>query len=134
MKMIDSNENINVAEEKESLWNTLAETELNYTPLVDIYENENEYVLIANTPGIDKENIHVKLEDNTLIILGKSNQKEKDDKKFILKEVGYPNYYREFKISDGIDGAKISSSYENGQLTVILPKHDKIKPKTINIK
>ena len=132
--MIDNNENINVVEEKESSWETSAETELNYKPLVDIYEKEDEYVLIANTPGIEKENIHVKLEDNNLVIFGKSNQEEKENKKYILKEIGFGNYYREFKISDGIDGSKISASYENGQLTVILPKHERIKPKTINIK
>ncbi len=132
--MLDNNVNTAAEEKTKTSWESVMETEVSYTPEVNIYENNDEFVLIANTPGIAKEGMHVKCEEDNLTIFGKSNFKKSSDDKFILKETDHGNFYRRFKISDGIDSEKISATYENGQLTVVLPKYDRIKPRTINIK
>lgn len=104
-------------------------------PLVNIHETNNEFVLVADMPGVPKENVTINFEDDYLTIKGKMNVQASDVKKYILKETGFGNtYLRKFKINDTIDTEKIDAVYENGQLTVRMPKHDRIKPRTINIK
>jgi HSP20 family protein len=54
--------------------------------------------------------------------------------KYIVKETEFGNYYRKFNLTDSIDDTKIEAEMKNGVLTVVLPKHERIKPKTITIK
>ena len=56
------------------------------------------------------------------------------NRKYILNENEIGNYYRKFRISNSVDETKIEARFENGQLIVKLPKHDRIKPRTIDIK
>ena len=121
-----------VLEEQKS-WEDAAKYESSIIPIVDVYETGEEFVLNANLPGVVKENVHLKLEENTLSIFGKVNYNEALEKKYVLNESLFANYYRNFKLSDSIDASKISAKYENGRLTVNLPKHDKVKPKTISV-
>lgn len=114
-------------------WEKALEYERSIAPLVDIYETEDEFVLTANLPGVSKEDVHLQLEEGTLTIFGKVNFNDASKKKYILHETLFANYSRSFKLSDSIDGTKIDAKYVNGQLIVSLPKHDKVKPRTINI-
>ena len=84
-------------------------------------------------PGVNKENVKLKLEEESLTIFGKINYDEAVSRKYVLNENAVGNYYRKFRISNSIDETKISAKYENGQLIVNLPKHDRLKPRTINI-
>jgi HSP20 family protein len=119
--------------EEQNSWEDAVKNEPGIVPAVDIYETGEEFVLIANLPGVSKENVHLKLEKNSLSVFGKVNYNEALAKEYILNESLFANYYRNFKLSDSIDVSKISAKYENGQLTVNLPKHDKVKPKTISV-
>ncbi|KUG24902.1 hypothetical protein ASZ90_005280 [hydrocarbon metagenome] len=65
--------------------------------------------------------------------MGRINYNEAVNRKYILNEYTIGNYYRKFKISDSIDNSKIEARFENGVLTVKLPKHDRVKPRTIEI-
>jgi HSP20 family protein len=121
-----------VLEEQKS-WEETAKFEPSISPAVDIYETGEEFVLTANLPGVSKENVHIKLEKNSLSIFGKVNFTEALDKKYVLNESLFANYYRNFKLSEGIDVSKIFAKYDNGQLTVNLPKHDKVKARTISV-
>jgi len=103
-------------------------------PLVDIYETSDEYVILANMPGVAKDEVKIKLEDGNLVLMGLINFEEAKGRKYTLKETETGNYYRKFKISDGVDESKISANLEEGVLKVILPKHERVKPKTIEIK
>ncbi len=131
--MTQYSENTVTKEEEQNTWQTLLENERNVMPLVDIFETENEFVLKANMPGVNKDNVHVKLEDKTISVFGKVNYEEESDRKYILNENVIANYYRKFKLADTIDESKIAAKFENGQLVVNLPKNDKFKPRTINI-
>lgn len=113
--------------------NELLKTQNSISPVVDIFETENDYFLIANLPGVERSNIQVKLDDKSLIVFGKINFEEAVNRKYILNEKEIGNYFRSFKISDSINKEKINARYDNGQLIVILPKHDKVKPRKIDI-
>jgi HSP20 family protein len=139
--MSDSKETVNVntqqdyfsANEEIVSWEQVIENERSYSPFVDIYETQDDFILSANMPGVAKENVRLKYEDGSLVIFGRVYQ-DNIRKKYLLKENGTGNFYRKFKIADSIDDTRIDAKYENGQLTVTLPKHEKLKPRTINIK
>jgi HSP20 family protein len=114
-------------------WEQVIENERSYSPFVDIYETEDNFVLLANMPGVSKENVRLKYEDGSLIIFGRIGQ-DNVRKKYLLKENGTGNFFRKFRIADSIDDSKIEAKYENGQLTVILPKQERLKPRNIIIK
>ena len=126
------NENTEVKEEQKS-WLDILESQRSVAPLVDIYETDNDFVLVANLPGVSKENVHLKLEENAISIFGKIKYEETTSRKYLLNENIIGNYYRRFRLSNSIDQTKIDAKFENGQLIINLPKHERIKPRTINI-
>ena len=103
------------------------------SPSTDIYENPDEFMLIANMAGVPRSKVQVKVINDSLIVFGKINYDEAVSRNYILNENEVGNYFRKFKISDSIDETKISAKYDNGQLIVTLPKHEKVKPKKIDI-
>jgi HSP20 family protein len=131
---MNENKEITSVEEASKLSiDELLRTENYVTPLVDIIEMPDEFILTTNMPGISRRNIKVKVDDKLLVLFGKIDYTEAVNKKFILNENEIGNYYRQFNISDTIDETKIEAKYDNGQLVVRLPKHDKAKLRTINI-
>ncbi len=131
--MNDSKEIVSVEETNNQSIDELLRTENYITPLVDIFEITDEFVLTANMPGISRKNIQVKVDDKSLVLFGKIDYADAVNKKYILNENEIGNYYRQFNISDAIDETKIEAKYDNGQLVVRLPKHDKAKLRTISI-
>jgi HSP20 family protein len=111
----------------------LLRRENNILPSTDIYENSDEYILVANMPGVFRSEIQVKVIDESLIVFGRINYNELVNRDYILKENEVGNYFRKFKISDSIDKTKINAKYDNGQLIVNFPKSEKVKPRTIDI-
>ena len=108
-------------------------TENNISPASDIFENKDEYILIANMPGVARSEVQVKVIEESLVVFGRINYDEVSNRNYILNENEVGNYFRKFKISDSIDKTKINAKYDNGQLIVYLPKSEKIKPRTIDI-
>ncbi|MFC2085133.1 Hsp20/alpha crystallin family protein [Bacteroidota bacterium] len=129
--MIDNKESIDVQEK--TSWEEALEKESWIAPLVDIIETDENHILIANMPGVDKENIRIKIEDDSLIIMGRIEYNQVTINKYVLKETEGGNYYRKFNISDSVDEGRIEAKFEGGQLILTLPKHERVKPKTISI-
>lgn len=128
-------QNHEVTEVKNKIsWEEALERESWVAPLIDIYETEQDFFLTAQMPGVSKENVKIKLEEGHLIIMGRISFDETVNRKYVLKESETGNFYRRFKISEGIDESKIDAKLENGVLSVVLPKHERLKPKTIEIK
>lgn len=115
-------------------WEESLEKESWVAPLIDIYETADDYFLTAQMPGVSKDNVKIKLEDGHLVIMGRIDYDESLNRKYVLKETETGNFYRRFKISDSIDEQKIDAKLESGVLNVKLPKHERAKPKTIEIK
>ena len=131
--MNENKEIISVEETNNQSIDELLRTENYITPLVDIFEMPDAFILTANMTGISRKNIQVKIDNKSLVLFGKIDYTEAVNKKYILNENEIGNYYRQFNISDAIDETKIEAKYDNGQLVVSLPKHDKAKLRTINI-
>jgi HSP20 family protein len=108
-------------------------TQESVSPATDIYENPDEYILIASMPGVTRNDIQVKVLDDSLIIFGRINYNEALSRDYILNENEIGNFFRKFRISDTIDTAEINAKYDNGQLIVHLPKKENVKPRTIDI-
>jgi HSP20 family molecular chaperone IbpA len=132
--MTAGKEIIKVGNSTETSWEEKIINEPNYPPFLDIYETDDNFVLIANLPGVSRENVKVKLDDDTLLIFGRINYQEAIRRKYIVNENDLGNYLRRLKVSNGIDKSKIEAKYENGQLEIILPKHEKLKSRTIYIR
>ena len=102
----------------------------------DIQDKGDHYVLEAELPGFAKEDIHIDLDDNYLTIRAehKEEKENKDEKKaFVRQERYYGAYERRFDVS-GIDVDAIKAGYENGVLTLELPKAPEIKPEVHSIR
>ena len=131
--MNENKEIISVEETNNQSIDELLRTENYITPLVDIFEMPDAFILTANMTGISRKNIQVKIDNKSLVLFGKIDYTEAVNKKYILNENEIGNYYRQFNISDAIDETKIEAKYDNGQLIVNLPKNEKIKPRKIDI-
>ncbi|MDY6862128.1 MAG: Hsp20/alpha crystallin family protein, partial [Thermodesulfobacteriota bacterium] len=87
-----------------------------FIPQVDIFEDENQITLLADMPGVNNENVEVKLEDDQLTIRGTVKEPEGKDETVILKEYNWGNYYRQFTIGKVIDTKKITAAIADGVL------------------
>jgi HSP20 family molecular chaperone IbpA len=103
-------------------------------PPVDIYEDGDLVTLFADLPGVSKENLEVQIDKDTLKITGKRATANETATQVYYDEIPYRDYYRAFTIGEEIDREKITASMNNGVLKLTLPKHEKSKPKRIEIK
>ena len=131
---MEDRELVNVEETRTTNWDEALENENWIAPVVDIFETSDDFVLVANMPGVKKENVKIKIEDGSLLIMGKVEYDNLINRNYILNESQTGNFYRKFQISESIDDTKIEARLENGQLVVHLPKHERAKPKNIEIK
>lgn len=93
----------------------------------DIQDKGDHYLLQADLPGFDKEDINIHINGDALVISAEHNdQKEQKNEKFICRERRYGSFSRSYDVS-GINTQNISASYNNGVLELTLPKSD---PKT----
>jgi HSP20 family protein len=111
----------------------LLDTQNYISPIVNIYETDDEFVLTANMPGVLRDNVKVRVEGDALIMFGAIEYEDAFNRNYLLNEQEIANYYRTFKISDTVDQSNIEARYDNGQLVVNLTKNEKVKPRTINI-
>ncbi|MCP4352184.1 MAG: Hsp20/alpha crystallin family protein [Desulfobacterales bacterium] len=103
-------------------------------PAMDVYENDNSYVISAELPGLDKENISVDLKESVLTIKGeRSCEDENKEEKYFCKERAYGKFHRAFTLPRVADSEKISAEYKDGVLKVSIPKIEEVKPRTITI-
>ena len=100
-------------------------------PPVDIYEKAEGLVVIVDMPGVNKEGIDVRVDDNILTIKGKTNHIAPGDA--VSTEFRLLNFYRQFQLGDRVDQEKITADLKRGVLTIQLPKFEEHKPKKITI-
>ena len=106
-----------------------------WAPLVDIVEDDKQYTIKAELPGVKKEDIKVGVQDDVLTISGHRHyEKEEKDKKFHRVERAYGSFARSFTIPEDSDGQKVSAEFKDGILKVQLPKTAQVKPKQIEVK
>jgi HSP20 family protein len=105
-----------------------------WNPSVDIFENDNEVVFKAELPGMNVNDIEVKLENNILLLKGERRfERETDEKNYHRIEREYGTFSRSFALPAAVNGEKVTAEYKDGVLKVTLPKKEEIKPKPIKI-
>ena len=114
---------------------TEAMTVSQWSPLVDISEDANEYLVKAELPELKKEEVKVSVENGELTISGeRKSEKEEKDRKFHRIERCYGSFLRSFTLPEAISSDKVTAEFKDGVLSVHLPKDEKAKPKTIEVK
>ncbi|MEJ2023928.1 MAG: Hsp20/alpha crystallin family protein [Deltaproteobacteria bacterium] len=103
-----------------------------FVPAVDIFENKESLVLIADMPGVTNDGVEIHLEDSELTIRGKVVE-EQESAATVYTEYRSGDYYRSFTLSNVIDQAKIQASMKDGVLKVMLPKAEEAKPRKITV-
>ncbi len=105
-----------------------------WIPRVDISETDEEILVRADVPGMEKDDIKITLSDNVLTISGEKKV-ERDEKRenFHRVERVFGSFKRSFYIPTNVDPNKITASYKNGVLTIRLPKKEEAKPKEIPV-
>jgi HSP20 family protein len=106
-----------------------------WSPLVDISEDDKEYLIKAELPEMKKEDVKVTAEDGTLTIMGERKfEKEEKSKKYHRVERAYGSFGRRFSLPDDTSPAKVSAEFKDGVLSGHLAKDEKAKPQHIEVK
>jgi len=106
-----------------------------WAPLVDVIEDEREYLVKAELPEVKKEDVKIAVQDDVLTVSGeRSQEKEEKGKKFHRIERAYGSFSRSFTLPEDADAAKVAAEFKNGVLLVHLPKSERAKPKSIEVK
>jgi len=105
-----------------------------FVPRVDVFETDDNYRLVFEVPGIDKNDIKVWVEDGVLTVSGRRPAPEHDEKvQHLRNEIASGEFSRAFTLPDGLDAEKISADYKNGLLAVTLAKAEEKKPREVQV-
>jgi HSP20 family protein len=105
-----------------------------WVPSADIYESENELVVNLELPGVDAKKVDVRVENNVLTIRGERQFDQKQNSEnYHRVERSYGAFGRSFTLSTSVDPEKIRATYEQGVLTITMPKAETAKPRKIQI-
>lgn len=102
---------------------------------IDAYSTDDEIVVTAAVPGISPDDIDVKI-DNDVLSIHASTRKdvEVDEPNYLLRERFVGEYTRSLKLNTAVDADAIEANVENGILTLVLPKTEAVRPRTIAVK
>ena len=106
-----------------------------WAPAVDIKEEKDRFLVLADIPGVSKENINISLENNVLTLRGERYfENTEQNKDYTRKERVQGQFYRRFSLPKIADDAKISAKYKHGVLEISIPKKEQSVEKKIDIK
>ena len=105
-----------------------------WCPRADIYEKDDAYEVSLELPGLGKDDVKVAAENGVLSVSGERSSDHSDDGgDYYRRERTYGSFRRSFRLPEGVDGEKISATFRNGVLTLLVPKAAEILPRTIEI-
>jgi HSP20 family protein len=105
-----------------------------WAPAVDIYESEHELVVKADLPDVDPKDLDIRVENNILTIRGERKfEKNVSTENYLRVERAYGTFSRSFVLSNTVNTEAIKAEYQNGVLTLHIPKREEAKPKQIKV-
>jgi HSP20 family protein len=105
-----------------------------WAPAVDIYETEHELVVKADLPEIDPKDLDIRVENNILTIRGERKfEKKVNEENYLRVERAYGSFSRSFSLANTVNAEAIKADYQNGVLTLAVPKREEAKPKQIKV-
>ena len=117
-----------------SLWKGKGLSMEGLSPKVDIIDRDDQVVVRAEVPGIDKDNLDVSVTENTITLKGETKKEEKEEKgNFYRSEISRGSFQRTFALPCDVDGSKAKAEFKNGVLELSLPKVTKSKRHSVKI-
>ena len=105
-----------------------------WAPAVDIYETEHELVVKADLPDVDPKDLDIRVANNILTIHGERKFESKvTEDKYLRVERAYGSFSRSFSLANTVNSEAIKADYQNGVLTLNIPKREEAKPKQIKV-
>lgn len=104
------------------------------TLALDIFEDNSSYTVETVIPGVDSENIHINLHDDVLTIEAEIPANSVEGKRTLLQERTYGKFTRRVRLPLPVKSEAVEATYENGLLTLTLPKAESAQPRTINVR
>jgi HSP20 family protein len=105
-----------------------------FLPTADIYETNDALNVVLEMPGVDKSSVDIHVEDGALKIEGRLNFSKYQGLQPLYTEYNVGNYSRSFRLSSKIDQNKIAAELKDGVLSLVLPKVEEAKPRSIQVK
>ncbi|WP_447976688.1 Hsp20/alpha crystallin family protein [Candidatus Nitrospira bockiana] len=106
-----------------------------WAPAVDVMEMDGEFQIRAELPGVEKKDVKLSVEDGVLTISGhRPQEKEEKGTRYHRIERAYGSFARSFRVPDSVDEQKVTAEFTNGVLTIHLPKSEKARPKSVEIR
>jgi len=105
-----------------------------WAPAVDIYETEHELVVKADLPEVDPKDLDIRVENNILTIRGERKfEKKVSEENYLRVERSFGSFARSFTLANTVNPDAIKADYQNGVLTLTIPKREEAKPKQIKV-
>lgn len=103
-------------------------------PSLEIHEDENQFTLSIDVPGMDRKNLDISVTGNTLTVKGeRSEEIKKKEKGYFYSERSYGSFQRSVQLPAEVESEKIAANYKDGVLDVVIPKSEKAKPKQVRV-
>jgi len=105
-----------------------------WAPAVDIFETEHELVVKADLPDVNPQDLDIRVENNILTIRGERKFENKvNEENYLRVERAYGSFSRSFSLANSVKSDAIKADYQNGVLTLSIPKREEAKPKQIKV-
>ena len=105
------------------------------SPAIDMYQTDNEVVVKAALPGFKPDEVQINVTGDILTIKGEvKHEEEKKDKSWHIREQRWGSFERSLRLPTGVISDKAKADFDNGILTISLPKSEEVRPKTITVK
>lgn len=121
----------------EETWRNNRPTVAGNALALDVYENDSAYVVHTSLPGVDADKINISFQDDVLTISGEVEQhktSEDQNTRVLLSERSYGKFSRSIRLAQAIDADKVEATFENGVLTLTMPKAPEVQPRQIPVK
>ncbi|MNF80661.1 Spore protein SP21 [compost metagenome] len=103
-------------------------------PRVDVFENKDGILLLADMPGVPKDKLELRVENDTLLIEGEIAPDTPENMEAVYAEVRLSRYRRAFSLSSELDTSRIDAQLRDGVLNLRIPKHAHAQPRKIEVK
>lgn len=102
-------------------------------PATNLYETKDDLTLVAELPGVKKEDININLHETNLTITGKRSPRQYGRSDLLRREQPEGEFEKTIRLPSKIRGEKVSAKFEDGLLRIYLPKSEESKPRQINV-
>jgi HSP20 family protein len=110
-------------------------TSADLVPVVDVIETDTEIIIQAELAGVAKDHIQLAVQNGVLTLSAyRASDSEQQGRRSHRTEIGYGRFVRSFTVPDYVDENRLTAEFRNGVLTIHLPKSEKVKPKSIEVK